>query len=69
MGKSGMKGLLTERYTDSILEMVYNCMQKMGRQKSILVYNVGVAADVSEIEEPQCTHTICLCNVTDAILW
>ena len=43
-------------------------MQKMGRQKSILLY-VGVAADVSEIEERQGTHTICLCTVTDAILW
>ena len=43
-------------------------MHKMGWQKSILLY-VGVAADVSEIEEPQRTHTICLCNVTDAILW
>ena len=67
-----MKGLLTEWYTDSILEMVYNkkiiCMHKMGWQKSILLY-VGVAADVSEIEERQGTHTICLCTVTDAILW
>ena len=71
MRNSGMKGLLTEGYTDSILEMVYNknIVCKKWADRNPFQYNVCVAADVSEIEEPQGTHKIRLCNVTDAILW